>query len=489
VTAETGELSPELEAILTEAGLPAGPSNPDPAPPGDGLEPPTTPPPLATNGAAPAAKGFSSSDSFDSPPGEGQGASGPRLDPAALHGLAGQVVRAWQPHTEADPAGLLLTFLVMAGNMIGPGPHALVGAEHHPARLNALVIGETSRGRKGTAQSCMNPLFQQVERAWFEDRVMDGLSSGEGLISAVRDPADGQDTDAPTDKRLMIVEGEFSRVLSVAGRDGSTLSQVLRSAYDTGRLRVLTRKDPLKASGAHVSIIGHITREELRDRLTTNDAANGFGNRFLFALVGRSKLLPHGGQLDPAATDHLAGQLELAVKRAQAIGVLRRSPDADAIWERAYHAWAKHPPGGLAGALTARPEAHTLRLSVAYALLDGSATIETEHVQAAIALWRYCEQSAVAIFGDTLGDDVADRLLETLRDTHPNGLEATAQYALFSNNVSARRLKDARALLEERRLAVTTTKPAEGPGRPPIISFYLPPGGESNESDEENRGA
>ena len=35
----------------------------------------------------------------------------PLLDEAALHGLAGEVVRLIEPHTEADPVALLASFL------------------------------------------------------------------------------------------------------------------------------------------------------------------------------------------------------------------------------------------------------------------------------------------------------------------------------------------------------------------------------------------
>ena len=44
------------------------------------------------------------------------------LAPEAFHGIAGEIVHAIEPHTEADPAALLITFLTAIGNLIGPGP-------------------------------------------------------------------------------------------------------------------------------------------------------------------------------------------------------------------------------------------------------------------------------------------------------------------------------------------------------------------------------
>src|SRR5438128_2157582 len=43
------------------------------------------------------------------------------LRAAAFHGLAGEFVRAVDPHTEADPAAMLTQFLAAFGNACGRG--------------------------------------------------------------------------------------------------------------------------------------------------------------------------------------------------------------------------------------------------------------------------------------------------------------------------------------------------------------------------------
>ena len=45
------------------------------------------------------------------------------LEEEAFHGLSGEFVHAIEPHTEADPAALLLQFLVAYGNCVGSEPH------------------------------------------------------------------------------------------------------------------------------------------------------------------------------------------------------------------------------------------------------------------------------------------------------------------------------------------------------------------------------
>ena len=73
------------------------------------------------------------------------------------------------------------------------------------------------------------------------------------------------------------------------------------------------------------------------------------------------------------------------------------------------------------GAVTSRAEAQAVRLSLLYALLDCSDTIRAEHVNAALAVWSYCEASARFIFGDSLGDAAADAILSALREA-PTGM-------------------------------------------------------------------
>src|SRR5262249_60231495 len=81
-------------------------------------------------------------------------------------------------------------------------------------------------------------------------------------------------------------------------QEGSSLSALMRLAWDTGRLNTLTKNSPATATDAHISIVGHITELELTRYLSRTELANGFANRFLFACVRRSKVLPRGSRFD-----------------------------------------------------------------------------------------------------------------------------------------------------------------------------------------------
>ena len=236
------------------------------------------------------------------------------------------------------------------------------------------------------------------------------------------------------DKRLLIVEQEFSQALKVMSREGNILSVTIRQAWDSGKLSPLTKTNPIEATRAHVSILGHITREELLRHLTETEQANGFANRFLWALVRRSKLLPSPKPIPEATLSPLVDRLRAASEFATGMGEMQRDPQAEALWCEVYERLSDGRPG-LLGFITARAEAQTMRLALVYALLDCSPEIMAEHLRAGLALWRYCEQSAAIIFGDSLGDPKADRILRAIREN--GGLPENDIANLFSRHDSA----------------------------------------------------
>lgn len=61
-----------------------------------------------------------------------------------------------------------------------------------------------------------------------------------------------------------------------------------------------------------------------------------------------------------------------------------------------------------------------LRKLNTYALLDRSTEVRRHHRDAALALWKYCEDSAEFIFGDAQGNQSIDQILKALRNA-PEG--------------------------------------------------------------------
>jgi 8-oxo-dGTP pyrophosphatase MutT (NUDIX family) len=212
----------------------------------------------------------------------------PTMDEAAYHGLAGDIVRTIKPHTEADPVAILIQFLIYFGNVIGDTAHYKHEEDVHHTNLFCILVGASGRSRKGVSGNRAKSVFKGVDEIWEASRMKGGLSSGEGLIEEVRDEVKRWNVKDQVeeivdpgvkDKRLVVTETEYGRVLAACGRQGNILSAILRQAWDSSKLSTMTRNSPLTATAPHISLIGHITPDELRAQLTRTDAANGYANR------------------------------------------------------------------------------------------------------------------------------------------------------------------------------------------------------------------
>ena len=399
----------------------------------------------------------------------------PELHEAARYGLAGEIVAALEPHTEAHPFALLSQLLAFFGNAIGRNAHWFAEATRHALILFVILVGETSRGRKGTSEEHIRRLFTSIDPDWVSDRVVSGLSSGEGLIWHVRDPVykvesneilrERKLVDAGIeDKRLLVVEHEFASVLKVLKREGNTLSPVIRNAWDRGALSTLTKKDPNKATDAHVSIVGHITQQELLTHFSEVEAANGFGNRFLWGCVRRSKELAEGGDLDELKrqVDPLIEPLQAAIRFSKNLhSPIYRDGATRENWKDLYSHLTRPYPGFF-GAMTARAEAQVMRLASIYALLDQSMTVHDDHLGAAYAFWKYCEDSCRYIFGDSVGDPVADTIQAALRERPEGMTRSQIRSELFQRNKSAQDIDRALKLLETCGLIVVISEKTKG---------------------------
>ena len=108
------------------------------------------------------------------------------IDEAAYYGLAGEIVRVIDPHSEADPVAVLIQLLVAFGNAIHRNPYFVAEADHHHCKLFAVLVGETSKGRKGASWGHVRRLFECVDPGWKDDRILNGLSTAEGAITCSR---------------------------------------------------------------------------------------------------------------------------------------------------------------------------------------------------------------------------------------------------------------------------------------------------------------
>jgi hypothetical protein len=386
---------------------------------------------------------------------------------SAFYGLAGDYIRGICEETEADPVGVLVQLLVAFGNLIGREPRMLIDSVWHRTNLFAVVVGSTGSGRKGASWKVSQRFYTKseilngIDERWQDDRIKSGLSSSEGLVYQMRDPNEKQGDLGEADKRLLVIEEEFSGVLANFRREGNTLSQRLREAWDSPKvMSPLTKTDFTKATHPHVSIIGHITPSDLMKSLTTTEVANGLANRFMFVYVKSERDLPFGGNLRDEMLIVLQGRLSHAAGFAQQVGQLDWHQSARPLWEAVYPI-LKQDRVGIVNELAARSAPMILRLAMIYALLDCSRTIRPVHLMAAIALWDYSERCLVYLFADKTGDDLADSIDELLK-ANPEGISRTELSNALGRHVPSSKMTTALQLLEKYGRARRDRRPSEG---------------------------
>jgi hypothetical protein len=307
-----------------------------------------------------------------------------------------------------------------------------------------------------------------ADAEWASSRRVGGLSSGEGFVWQIRDPIrkmnkKGEEElvdEGVKDKRLFVLEEELSNVLKQTERDSNTLSEMARRAWDSReKLQKLTIANPVTATNPHVSILGHITEDELRKRLNETEMANGLGNRFIWLCVKRSNLIALPSRIPDSTIQEFGRRVTQALDHARRNAEFAFTDQARALWVSIYPHISRDLPG-LLGALTGRAEAHTLRLALIYAALDCSNSIDVPHLRAALAVMDYAADSVLYLFGDATGNDVADRILAELREA--GDLTRTDISKLFSGNVKAQRITTALEQLEALNLAAPRTEADTG---------------------------
>lgn len=379
----------------------------------------------------------------------------PALD--AFYGLAGDVVRAISPYSETNEVAILSSYLAGMGNMIGRTAHFTAEGDEHYGNLFITLVGGTAKARKGSSWGQANRLLLAVDEKWNNNQVA-SLSSGEGIVAAV--------AGAGSDKRLMIIEQEFASLLKVMTRKGNTIGPILRNAWDGKPLQALTKHNPLRADDAHISMLGHVTKDELQRALAQTEKASGFANRFLWFYIFRSKLLP---EPEPVPQELFSRLVQLTTDVLAWVDsekmLITKDPEAKKLWHEVYPSLSREEPG-LIGAITARAEPQVMRLAMLYAVLDKSRCIGIKHLKAALALWEYAYQSVQYIFGTGGGCGVLES--EILNALESGPLQQTKIYKLFSGNVPKLQYTTALRNLFQQGL-ITYHKESSGRGRPAII--------------------
>ena len=85
------------------------------------------------------------------------------MNPAAFHGLAGEIVHCLSPETEASLEALLGQLIVCFGNALDRTAHRLADGATHYMNEFLLLVGDTAQGGKGGSLARIENIVKQLE--------------------------------------------------------------------------------------------------------------------------------------------------------------------------------------------------------------------------------------------------------------------------------------------------------------------------------------
>lgn len=362
----------------------------------------------------------------------------------AFHGPIGEAaLRAWET-SEAAPEAILGSLLCGIGAQL-PDFRVAMGDGRYGCNLFVLLVGPSALGRKGASWNTARRILEHVDHDFMVHRLVTGAGSGEVLIDEVN---------KTNDTRVLYQEEEFGRLLVVANREGSTMSAVLRQAWDGGVLRAITRgtTTPDKiALRSHLAVLGHLTPSDLAV-MRGSDVRNGFANRFIFLATYRTRALPLSPGMDPGKARALARTIRDAMVQARMLieegwtgeEVVTIGQDVQAQYVHDERAWV--PPQGDFEEVYSRYWPNLMKVAGLYAVLDGVTEIQTPHYLAARAVMDYSQASIGYSFGQDEGAEdpkketerrQQQRLLDALKTAGRAGLSGRERTAAVGRKYKA----------------------------------------------------
>lgn len=401
---------------------------------------------------------------------DGRIKSRPLPEDAVFDCALGRMAREVSPTSEADPIGVLATLVTAVSAMLGRMAWVQIGDSRHPLLVWALLVGGTSSGRKGTATDAARRILEAADPGFMTDNTVSGLSSAEGLVAQVQDADEEDEGDEPAgskkkeDKRLLVIENEYSIVMTRSRREGNALGPVMREAWDGRSLRVMT-KVPLVATDPHIAILGHVTPGEFRAKASAQDLAGGSYNRFLMFYVERSQRLPHGGGADDLLIQDLGRELRNRVALARVVGPVSWSDESRGFWVSIYHELVDLEDDPDIAEWVARSIPYTLRVAALYAALDGRITMSAADLRAAIALIRYGLESARFVVGSGGKSGYLEKISAWVVEAGEEGLPKSVITKRLSGRMTAAEIDELLELLVaqpayEARVLHTAGRPA-----------------------------
>lgn len=354
----------------------------------------------------------------------------------AEYGVIGEYVDIVEPTTESSRGFHLMVGLTLVGALMGRHVAVEYGGDSKYAQLYTMLVGPSGQARKDTAirrgfeQTVEAGLAMASEHSVFgvspelPFRRRTDIGSGPALLATL---AESPNT--------VLTLSEATNALDIMKRTAETLRDKLLQAWDAPAFM----EDNVKTDGKRVenptlSIIAATQPGRLEDAITNQDIKSGLLNRFLFAFGTLRERRANPPRLDKVAAGRWFLDVRTAIASYEYGTVLRRSPEADTIWEDWYYSTGDELDrvSETEADLRQRHGDYIHKIALIFAVTDRADRIEACHLQAAIDLVEWSWDGVKRRFG-MWGSDVDTRCRHRI-------LKALTKYPAISRRDLLRRV-------------------------------------------------
>lgn len=332
-----------------------------------------------------------------------------------LYGLIGKIAKVGAHGKGLHPAPIALAVMTWLSAAVSPRIKIPVGDCLHPARLFSVHVGRSATGGKGDSIALLKKIIAYLDAKYPQLTPMfhaGGLSTREGLALKLHDGYEekGKEIPAVLDKRLMIVESEFVKLLKLGKNDTNSILAVIRELWDYGgSIQPLTKTTPIRSTKPHISIYGNITPDELKATINVNEIYGGTVNRFLFLFAERLEMVAFPQETPENLVMAMAEDVAEVILWAKATygtgrddndcPVVNLAEDAKELWEHEFPRLMVRFGTSVVAEATNRRAPYALRIALLFAITDRSLVITAKHLTAAIAWVDASAQTAEYLFG------------------------------------------------------------------------------------------
>lgn len=375
----------------------------------------------------------------------------PRLDLTQFSDPLTTYCLALKEKSAADVGAIWFQLNEIFANFLGRNPHFIWSGKKYFINGSLFIIGPTATGKKGlslsAAKAPFNPMIcgefaDDMDFIAYEPLMAGGYQSGQAILTHF---SKDKDDIGDKDKRLLMVEQESAALIKMGKVENSILSQVMRTAFDGDKLeyrvsKIKGKESTVAIDNAHVSLIGHITADELLQVLTVGSDKTGELNRIQFVLSLDSKFVSEAKsnflyenitELQALRTRLLECRRWAAEKRIKFTEPLYECLDN-------YTEQLEHDlRSGKEKAINARLALYLRKWIARFAVMDMTDVATVAHYDRAMKVVAYLRAANEYVLGewlDGVDKDLIDKAILTIKESQGGATRASIGKELFGSH-------------------------------------------------------